>query len=109
MGHISSDPSIAFSCLAGDFVEVLDGGKWKILACLRERAEPNCPTKFVFGGVVGRVQLGDCVDKSRSKWFEGPVGWVVSKPKKLPFTPLKGRLGLFDPPQRVLKKLGLPK
>lgn len=65
------------------------------------------PDKFEFGGIVGRVQLDDCVDKSRSKWFEGPVGWVVSKPKKLPFTPLKGRLGLFDPPQRVLKKLGL--
>ena len=67
------------------------------------------PDKFEFGGIVGGVQLDDCVDKSRSKWFEGSVGWVVSKPKKLPFTPLKGRLGLFDPPQRVLKKLGLPK
>ena len=67
------------------------------------------PDKFEFGGIVGSVQLDDCVDKSRSKWFEGPVGWVVSKPKKLPFTPLKGRLGLFDPPQRVLKKLGLSK
>ena len=67
------------------------------------------PDKFEFGGIVGRVQLDDCVDKSRSKWFEGSIGWVVSKPKKLPFTPLKGRLGLLDPPQRVLKKLGLPK
>ena len=67
------------------------------------------PDEFEFGGIVGRVQLDDCVDKSRSKWFEGPVGWVVSKPKKLPFVPSKGRLGIFDPPQRVLKKLGLPK
>lgn len=67
------------------------------------------PDKFEFGGIVGSAQLDDCVDKSRSKWFEGPVGWVVSKPEKLPFAPLKGRLGLFDPPQRVLKKLGLRK
>ena len=67
------------------------------------------PDKFEFGGIVGRVQLDDCVDKSRSKWFEGSIGWVVSKPKKLPFIPLKGRLGLFDPPPRVLKKLGLTK
>jgi hypothetical protein len=63
------------------------------------------PDKFEFGGIVGSVQLDDCVDKSSSRWFEGPVGWVVSKPKKLQFAPLKGRLGLFDPPQRVLKKL----
>jgi hypothetical protein len=63
------------------------------------------PDKFVFGGIVGRVHLEDCLDKSRSKWFEGPVGWVISKPKKLPFTPLKGRLGLFDPPQRCLRSL----
>ena len=67
------------------------------------------PDKFEFGGIVGRVGLDDCLDKSRSKWFEGPFGWVVSKPKKLPFTPLKERLGLFDPPPRVLKKLGLTK
>jgi len=65
------------------------------------------PDKFEFGGIVGSAQLDDCVGKSRSKWFEGPVGWVVSKPEKLPFAPLKGRLGLFDPPQPVLKKLGL--
>lgn len=67
------------------------------------------PDKFEFGGIVGTVQLDECVDQSRSRWFEGPVGWVISKPKKLPLAPLKGRLGLFDPPQRVLKKLGLPK
>lgn len=65
------------------------------------------PDKFEFGGIVGIVRLDDCVDKSKSKWFEGPVGWVVSSPEKLPFAPLKGRLGLFDPPHRVLKKLGL--
>ena len=47
------------------------------------------PDKFEFGGIVGRVQLDDCVDKSRRKWFEGSIGWVFSKPKKLPFIPLK--------------------
>lgn len=65
------------------------------------------PGKFETGGIVGIVQLDDCVERSRSKWFEGDVGWVLSKPKKLPFIPLKGRLGIFDPPRRVLKRLGL--
>jgi hypothetical protein len=63
------------------------------------------PEEFDQGGIVGSVQLGDCVTRSRSKWFEGPVGWVLSKPKRLPFMPMKGRLGLFEPPQRIIKKL----
>jgi hypothetical protein len=64
------------------------------------------PEDFERGGIVGMVQLVDCVTSSRSKWFEGPVGWVLSKPKKLPFIPLKGQLGLFDPPDEVIRKLG---
>lgn len=65
------------------------------------------PDELVTGGIVGMVQLDDCIIESRSKWFEGPIGWLLSKPKKLPFTPLKGRLGLFDPPARILKRLRL--
>lgn len=67
------------------------------------------PEEFDFGGIVGTVRLDECVTKSRSKWFEGPIGWVLSKPKRLPFVPMKGRLGLFDPPKRVLNRLGLSK
>ena len=52
------------------------------------------------------VHLKDCVTSSRSKWFEGLAGWVFSQPKKLPFIPMKGLLGLFDPPKRIMRKLG---
>jgi hypothetical protein len=65
----------------------------------------DLPENFERGGVVGMAQLDDCVTRSRSKWFEGPVGWVLSKPKRLPFIPLKGRLGLFDPPSGIIKLL----
>jgi hypothetical protein len=65
------------------------------------------PEEFDLGGIVGMVRVDDCITRSRSKWFEGPVGWVLSKPERLAFTPLKGQLGLFNPPQRVMKKLGL--
>jgi hypothetical protein len=64
------------------------------------------PEDFDFGGIVGMVRLDDCVSKSASKWFEGRFGWVLSKPKKLPFVPMKGQLRLFNPPKSVLKKLG---
>ena len=70
----------------------------------RERgADP--PEKLEVGGILGSVQLEDCVTSSRSRWFEGPVGWVLSKPKKLPFVRLKGRLRLFDPPRKVVQRL----
>jgi hypothetical protein len=49
--------------------------------------------------------VGECPAGCR----EGPpIGWVLSKPKRLPLTPMKGQLGLFNPTQSVLKKLGLP-
>lgn len=65
------------------------------------------PAEFEAGGIVGIVHLTDCVTSSKSKWFEGPIGWVLSKPKRLRFVPLKGQLGLFDAPWKVLNRLGL--
>jgi hypothetical protein len=64
------------------------------------------PEGFDFGGIVGVAQLEDCVTTSRSRWFIGPVGWVLSNPRRLPFIPMKGQLGLFDPPKSVLKEVG---
>ena len=71
------------------------------------RRGAELPDEFETGGIVGMVRLMDCVTRSKSKWFEGPVGWVLSKPKRLPWTPLKGQLRLFDPPRKVVKRLGL--
>jgi hypothetical protein len=41
------------------------------------RRTVELPEEFDLGGIVGMVRLEDCVYKSRSKWFEGPVGWVL--------------------------------
>ena len=71
------------------------------------KRKTELPDDFDLGGIVGLASLKNCVFTSRSKWFEGPVGWVLAKPKRLPFVPLKGQLGLFDPPRTILKKLGL--
>lgn len=48
------------------------------------------------GGVIGSVEVVDCVKQSDSPWFCGPVGWVLKHPKPLVFRPVKGRLGLWD-------------
>jgi hypothetical protein len=63
------------------------------------------PEEFETGGIVGIAQLTDCVTSSRSKWFHGPVGWVLSEARKLSFIELKGRLGLFDPPENVRRRV----
>src|ERR1700691_3935482 len=85
--------------------------KQKLEECcaFARRRGVKLPKEFERGGIIGKVQLDDCVEHSRSKWFEGPVGWGLSKPKKLPLIPLKGQLGLFDAPSRVLKRLSVKK
>ena len=52
--------------------------------------------KIPCGGIVGSVEIIDCVTKSRSKWFRGPYGFVLKNARKSKFKPLKGRLGFFD-------------
>lgn len=48
------------------------------------------------GGIIGSVEITDCVDQSTSPWFFGPHGFVLCDPNPLPFTPMKGRLGFFE-------------
>lgn len=48
------------------------------------------------GGIIGMVELVDCVEDHESPWFDGPVGWIFQNPRPLPFRACKGRLGLFE-------------
>ena len=48
------------------------------------------PEILPLGGVLGIVTLLDCVRSHSSPWFQGPVGWVLSDPHQLSFTPCKG-------------------
>lgn len=50
------------------------------------------------GGIVGSVEIVDCVERSDSPWFFGRYGFVLRDPQLLPFIPWKGRLGFFDVP-----------
>ena len=50
------------------------------------------------GGIVGEVEIVDCVKSHPSPWFFGHYGFVLSDAKPLPFRPCKGMLGLFTPP-----------
>ena len=48
------------------------------------------------GGIVGQVDIVDCVTESLSPWYMGAVGLVLANAKPLPFRPLKGALGFFE-------------
>lgn len=48
------------------------------------------------GGIVGTVELVHCVTESDSKWFQGPIGFVLQNPITHPFTPYKGQLNFFE-------------
>ena len=52
--------------------------------------------KFKRGGIVGRAELVDCVDRSNSPWFLGPHGFVLENARPLPFRKCKGRLNFFN-------------
>lgn len=47
------------------------------------------------GGIIGMVDIVDCVDRMDSTWFTGPWGFVLRNARPLPFFPCKGKLGFF--------------
>jgi hypothetical protein len=53
------------------------------------------PERLKLGGVIGRVDLVDVVDRSDSPWFFGPMGLVLANPAPLPFFEVIGRQKIF--------------
>ena len=54
------------------------------------------------GGIIGVVDLVDCVEDYDSCWaFLGEHHWVLENPEPLPFVPMKGELYMFDPLARA--------
>jgi ASCH domain len=73
-------------------------------ACWKHGVDPS---KLQIGGIIGIAEITDCVEDHRSRWFEGPYGFVLRHRKPLPFVRWKGALGLRDAPTRLLKRLRL--
>lgn len=55
------------------------------------------PEQYELGGIVGQAEIVGCVAAHDSPWFFGPWGFVLAKAQPLPFRPVKGALGFFDP------------
>jgi hypothetical protein len=58
--------------------------------------EPPKRSELMLGGIIGQVDLVDCVVAHESAWFDGPIGWVLSNPRPLRFHACKGQLKLFE-------------
>ena len=62
-----------------------------------------------YGGIVGKVDLVDCVDHVTDDadliWHEpGSYAFVFANPQKLPFTPMPGQLKFFEVHSRLLRQ-----
>lgn len=51
--------------------------------------------EFECGGIIGKVEMTDCVKEYESKWFFGPFGFVFTNAQQLPFIKMPGQLGIF--------------
>lgn len=77
-------------------------------SCIRYglAARPPFPTRaalgFLRGGIVGEVEIVDCITESVSPWFSGRYGFVLHNAKPLPFVIYKGRLGFFEVDEAAL-------
>jgi len=52
---------------------------------------------LLYGGIIGVVDLVECVTVHKSRWFDGRpyFGWVLANPRPLEFTRWRGMPGLF--------------
>ena len=70
-----------------DFVECCKAAKIKNYPAIGE---------FKTSGIIGSVEISDCVEKSKSFWFNsGGFGFVLANAKKLSFKAMKGKLNIW--------------
>ncbi len=62
--------------------------------------------QIVRGAIVGVVDVIDCVDNHKSKWFSGPYGYVLKNPRPLSKPiPCKGMLGFWNVPTTIERQI----
>ena len=52
---------------------------------------------IVKGGIIGQVEITDCVEESDSPWFVGRYGFKLANPKHHRFVKCKGTTFFFTP------------
>jgi hypothetical protein len=63
------------------------------------------PEDLVTSAIIGFVDLVDVVTVHRSRWFAGPIGFVLANPRPLrAAVPCKGKLGFWEIPPDILRR-----
>jgi hypothetical protein len=71
-----------------DFVECCKSAKIKTYPAI---------DGFKKSGIVGSVEIVDCVEKSKSRWFyPGGYGFVLKNARTLRFKPMNGKLKIWE-------------
>lgn len=65
-------------------------------------------SSFDRGGLIGTVEIVDCVTESDSPWFVGKFGFVLRDPRPMKFVPWRGQLGFFEAPWPLPGRRGIP-
>jgi hypothetical protein len=61
---------------------------------------------LITGAIIGVVEIVDVVERSTSKWFQGPYGLVLANPRPLTKPiPVNGRLGLWEVPSEIVRQI----
>lgn len=63
---------------------------------IKRPAEIPPINELLRGGIIGSVEMTDCVIASDSPWYMGDKGFLLRDAKPTAFTPMKGRLGFFE-------------
>lgn len=80
-----------------DFMNIIKDTINDCIAFQKFQKAPQIEDGILLGGIVGKVQMVDCVTEHDSPWFTGPYGFVFKDPEPLPFSKLKGSLKMFHP------------
>jgi ASCH domain len=74
------------------------GGYTEDIEWVERKHGISVPRELDTGGIVGVVDVLDCAERHRSKWFKkGNFGWVLANPHPLKFRRCKGAVRLFRP------------
>jgi hypothetical protein len=76
------------------------------LALLPRHVRHPTYQELVHGAIIGLVDVVDVVEKHRSKWFIGPLGWLLknSRPLRSPIV-CGGKLGLWPVPTAIERSI----
>jgi hypothetical protein len=81
----------------------IDKNYWQIKKQVQEELGIEIPDwqDLDTGGIVGAVDIVDCVTESDSPWKHGEskFGIVLANAEVLPFRPFLGKLGFFEVPE----------